>query len=199
MEPERTPTRSRFLRDFRTVHRSFCQCGASSSSSSSSRSTWTIATVIYVATRYSTILLNLNLIAQPCNFSPLRLHKRMWGPQRSIATACFSLAIFSSCVTAFAPHCSSVRHGKFTISNKQNHSPFPERNQGDSQPHRCNRLLASKTEPVPGFGDEGCALPSPSKVNTLPLPAQAAVFFGIWLGLYGGTAALVTGKFRTNL
>ena len=61
----------------------------------------------------------------------------------------------------------------------------------------CNavtKLSASKSEPVPGLGDEGCALPSPSKVNTLPLPAQAAVFFGYYLFLYGGTSAVVAGK-----
>lgn len=131
--------------------------------------------------------------------SPLLPNVRMWGPQRSVVTACFGIAILSSCVNAFAPHCSSVRHSKFTISNKPDHSPFPQRIHGENQPHRCSRLLASKSEPVPGFGDDGCALPSPSKVNTLPLPAQAAVFFGIWLGLYGGTAALVAGQFKTNI
>ena len=30
---------------------------------------------------------------------------------------------------------------------------------------------------VQGVGDEGCALPSPSRVNTLPESLQAAVFF----------------------
>lgn len=54
-------------------------------------------------------------------------------------------------------------------------------------------LFSSKSEPVAGLGDDGCALPSPSGVNTLPLPAQAAVFFGYYLALYGGTTALVTG------
>ena len=32
---------------------------------------------------------------------------------------------------------------------------------------------------IPGVGDEGCALESPSKVNTLPEPIQAAIVFGI--------------------
>ena len=56
------------------------------------------------------------------------------------------------------------------------------------------KLFASKSEPVAGLGDDGCALPSPSGVNTLPLPAQAAVFFGYYLALYGGTTAVVAGK-----
>jgi hypothetical protein len=58
----------------------------------------------------------------------------------------------------------------------------------------ATKLYASKAEPVAGLGDDGCALPSPSGVNTLPLPAQAAVFFGYYLALYGGTTAVVAGQ-----
>lgn len=43
---------------------------------------------------------------------------------------------------------------------------------------------------TPGVGDEGCALPSPSGINTLPTQVQALVFFGIYLGLGAGTALL---------
>jgi hypothetical protein len=60
--------------------------------------------------------------------------------------------------------------------------------------HAVTKLSASKSEPVAGLGDDGCALPSPSGVNTLPLPAQAAVFFGYYLALYGGTTAVVAGQ-----
>ncbi len=44
-----------------------------------------------------------------------------------------------------------------------------------------------------GIGDEGCKLPAPSMVNTLPLPAQAGVFFAIYAGLYFSTMLLVSG------
>jgi uncharacterized membrane protein len=44
----------------------------------------------------------------------------------------------------------------------------------------------------PGVGDEGCKLPSPSRVNTRSLPEQAAVFFLIAAGLYASTAASIT-------
>lgn len=43
---------------------------------------------------------------------------------------------------------------------------------------------------VQGVGDEGCALPSPSRVNTLPESLQAAVFFGIFAVLSASTAVL---------
>ena len=44
-----------------------------------------------------------------------------------------------------------------------------------------------------GIGDEGCKLPAPSKVNTLPVPAQAAVVVAIFTGLYVSTMALISG------
>lgn len=43
-----------------------------------------------------------------------------------------------------------------------------------------------------GVGIEGCQLPSPSGVNTLPLPAQASVFVGVYGLLYILTAGLVS-------
>jgi uncharacterized membrane protein len=36
---------------------------------------------------------------------------------------------------------------------------------------------------IQGVGEEGCNLPSPSGVNTLSTPVQAAIFFGIFAGL----------------
>lgn len=45
----------------------------------------------------------------------------------------------------------------------------------------------------PGIGDEGCKLPALSKVNTLPIPAQAGVFVSIVVGLYFSTMALISG------
>ena len=46
---------------------------------------------------------------------------------------------------------------------------------------------------VPGIGDEGCKLPSPSAVNTLPTPVQAAIFLSYFAGLALGTSSLVKG------
>ena len=61
--------------------------------------------------------------------------------------------------------------------------------------NRGMRLSGSgKSEIIPGIGDEGCALPSPSGVNMLPLTTQTAVVFGIFLGLYAGTVGVVSGK-----
>ena len=44
-----------------------------------------------------------------------------------------------------------------------------------------------------GIGDEGCKLPSPSGVNTLPTPTQAAIFFSYFVGLAVITSSLVKG------
>jgi len=43
---------------------------------------------------------------------------------------------------------------------------------------------------VEGVGEEGCALPSTSGINTLPEPTQAAVVLAIYVGLGVGTVAL---------
>jgi uncharacterized membrane protein len=43
---------------------------------------------------------------------------------------------------------------------------------------------------TPGIGVEGCKLPSPSKVNTMPLPVQAFVFFAISAAISCGTMLL---------
>ena len=51
---------------------------------------------------------------------------------------------------------------------------------------------APTTEPtvVEGVGPEGCRLPSPSKINTLPKVAQGKAFVGIFAALSLGTQAL---------
>jgi uncharacterized membrane protein len=43
---------------------------------------------------------------------------------------------------------------------------------------------------IQGVGDEGCTLPSPSGINTLSEPLQAAIFFGIFAILGISTIAL---------
>ena len=60
---------------------------------------------------------------------------------------------------------------------------------------RTNLCLLNKkrtTSPpivVEGVGEEGCALPSTSGINTLPEPTQAAVVLAIYVGLGVGTVA----------
>lgn len=44
---------------------------------------------------------------------------------------------------------------------------------------------------VPGIGDEGCMLESPSGINTLSEPAQAAVVLGYFVVLFCGTLGLI--------
>jgi uncharacterized membrane protein len=51
--------------------------------------------------------------------------------------------------------------------------------------------LKATPSPIPGVGDDGCALPSPSRINTLPVVAQAASFFAIAFALYAGTLGSV--------
>lgn len=46
---------------------------------------------------------------------------------------------------------------------------------------------------VPGVGEEGCRLPSPSGINMKPVTSQAMIFFGIWAALMAGTTGLVNG------
>jgi hypothetical protein len=45
---------------------------------------------------------------------------------------------------------------------------------------------------LPGIGDEGCKLPSPSLVNTLPESSQAAIVAGIFGALFASTLAFVS-------
>lgn len=57
---------------------------------------------------------------------------------------------------------------------------------------RSATLQFSKLSGVtPGIGDEGCALPSPSGVNTLPIPIQTTVFFTIYAGLFSIAYAII--------
>ena len=54
-------------------------------------------------------------------------------------------------------------------------------------------MTANNAAVEAGIGDEGCKLPAPSKINTLPVPAQAGVFVAIYLAIYVSTMALVSG------
>lgn len=87
-------------------------------------------------------------------------------------------------------------------------APPRETVRGVGSMHRSNARIASATsinvfsfgsqstrEPdappaVPGIGEEGCALPSPSGVNTLPEFQQAAIFAAIYAGLGVGAYLL---------
>jgi uncharacterized membrane protein len=62
--------------------------------------------------------------------------------------------------------------------------PMSKMSQKLSKSPRISTLHASI---VPGIGDAGCALPSPSGINTQPVPVQAAVFVGVSLGIYLAT------------
>lgn len=44
---------------------------------------------------------------------------------------------------------------------------------------------------VQGVGEEGCRLPSPSKINTYPFPLQMAIFLGMYGLLFSGSWLLV--------
>ena len=107
-----------------------------------------------------------------------------------LLTGSLALFLLSSCCTAFRPNV--FRMPQSVASNLASSSKTLHKRVGGAHPEET-KLSASKAEPVAGFGDEGCALPSPSKVNTLPKPLQAAVFFGYYLALYGGMTALVSG------
>jgi hypothetical protein len=107
-----------------------------------------------------------------------------------LLTGSLALFLLSTCCTAFRPN--AFRMPQSVASNLASSSKTLHKRVGSAHPEET-KLLASKAEPVAGFGDDGCALPSPSKVNTLPKPLQAAVFFGYYLALYGGTTALVSG------
>ena len=51
------------------------------------------------------------------------------------------------------------------------------------------KVVEEKPIILPGVGDDGCALPSPSGVNTLAEPVQAAIVVGIFAALGVGTVA----------
>mmetsp|Transcript_28170 Transcript_28170/g.28456 ORF Transcript_28170/g.28456 Transcript_28170/m.28456 type:complete len:253 (+) Transcript_28170:34-792(+) len=53
------------------------------------------------------------------------------------------------------------------------------------------QVTEGDTAVVPGIGYEGCLLPSPSGVNTLPTPVQSGIFLGIFGGLFISTVASV--------
>lgn len=75
---------------------------------------------------------------------------------------------------------------------------FPARTNPIIKSNTCIHLLKNNAKNpsvaesvvIQGVGDEGCALPSPSGINTLDESIQAAVFFGIFAVLGASTAAL---------
>lgn len=105
-------------------------------------------------------------------------------------TASLGLLLLCNYCSALRP--SIIRMPQSAASNLASTSRTLHKRVGGGHPEGT-KLSASKAEPVQGFGDDGCALPSPSKVNTLPVPLQAAVFFGYYLALYGGTTTIVSG------
>ena len=107
-----------------------------------------------------------------------------------IITASLGLIILSTSCAAFRPN--AFRMPQTAASNLA--SPSRTLHKRTTAAHSGEtKLSATKSGPVAGFGDDGCALPSPSKVNTLPVALQAAVFFGYYFALYGGTTAIVAG------
>lgn len=64
-----------------------------------------------------------------------------------------------------------------------------------------NKLLGSEKNNavlvVPGIGPEGCALPSPSRVNTLPEPIQAIIVFAIFATL--GVSSVAFSSFLDDI
>jgi uncharacterized membrane protein len=75
---------------------------------------------------------------------------------------------------------------------------FPARTNAIIKSNTCIHLLKNNAKNpsvaesvvIQGVGDEGCALPSPSGINTLDKSFQAAVFFGIFAVLGVSTASL---------
>ena len=116
-------------------------------------------------------------------------------PYNVLFCVCLGSLLFSSYVTAFTLHNRPVAALRtYDVTNFRVGSKSSDRNLLNTSLNRGMRLSA-KSEVIPGIGDEGCALPSPSGVNTLPLTTQMAVVFGCLLGLYGGTVALVSGNY----
>lgn len=50
-----------------------------------------------------------------------------------------------------------------------------------------------KAEIQQGVGDEGCALPSPTRINQMPIPIQVAVFVSVYMALFVSSSLLVLG------
>ena len=115
-------------------------------------------------------------------------------------SGCFGLLLSSSGVIAFAPRIHLIQEHRAHKASALSLIPSPSSLEFRSETlsgafTRQTRVFgSSKSEVVPGVGDEGCALPSPSMVNTLPLNTQLAVVLGYCLALYGGTVGLVTGE-----
>ena len=107
-----------------------------------------------------------------------------------LLTAYLGLFLISTCCVAFRPN--TFRMPQSAASNLASSSRTLHKRVGGAHTEGT-KLSATKAEPVAGFGDDGCALPSLSRVNTLPIPLQAAVFFGYYSALYGGTTAIVSG------
>jgi len=53
-------------------------------------------------------------------------------------------------------------------------------------------VMATAGDALPGIGDDGCRIASPSGINTLPESSQAAIVAGILASLFAGTYALVS-------
>ena len=114
---------------------------------------------------------------------------------------CLALNLSGSGVTAFTPHRHIISERRPALKLIPSSSSFG-RGTGalvGARNHRQTAAFGSfNSKVVPGVGDEGCALPSPSMVNTLPVNSQLAVVVGYCLALYGGTVGLVTGKYLTS-
>jgi uncharacterized membrane protein len=54
------------------------------------------------------------------------------------------------------------------------------------------KLKINSSEVIQGVGDNGCALPSPSRINTLSLPIQFTVFSSVFLALFVGTNVILS-------
>ena len=85
--------------------------------------------------------------------------------------------------------------GVTTVSSLLLRSPIHKKSLFISSSSSSTRLYASDNSPLiqPGIGDEGCALPSPSRINTLSPPFQFAIFLAISGALYTGTGSAING------
>lgn len=57
---------------------------------------------------------------------------------------------------------------------------------------RTNENVSTGLSATPGIGPDGCQLPAPSKVNTLPVLAQAKASLGVYAGLALGASLLAS-------
>ena len=105
------------------------------------------------------------------------------------------VAFFTSViVTAFPLSKSSTIFVRPRSTNSPNHPMVITRRNRDIREFSSQYMSTSDDLSVEaGVGDEGCKLRSPSAVNTLPTPAQAAIFFSYFVGLALVTASLVNG------